>query len=178
MIPVHYLLPFLFIILLPKTIHSSIQFRMNPGCNETRCTTPGNPAIFYASQYLGDDTIHILYSSLDELTISILQTNKGHVPQINYTALFQGLYSDAITFGGIIPKDSFTLIIRRLMKFTDKDDTGLINENYTLIQSYWLKNLKTNITRQDNNTIQPSFLLPLDDVNIELKINMNLWFIF
>lgn len=170
MISVHYLLSFFCIILLPKTIHSSIQFLMNPDCNQTQCTTPGYPATFYASQSLSDgSTIHILYSSLDELTISILQTKKGYKPQINYTALFNGNYANAITFGDIVPIDSLTLIIRRLMKFTDKNDIGRINENDTPIQSYWLKNLKTNITQKDNNTIQPAFLLPLDDVNTEFE---------
>ena len=138
---------------------------MNPGCYEPRCTTPGNPAIFYASEFLGPDAIHILYSSLDELTISIVQTKKGYGPIFNYTELFQGNYSDAITFGGIIPIDSLTLIIRRLMQFTDKNDTGRINESDTPIQSHWLRNLATNITRYANDTYQPSFVLPLDDVN-------------
>jgi hypothetical protein len=52
------------------------------------------------------------------------------------------------------------------MKFDDSNDTGLINENDTTIQSYWLNQLGTNITREDNNnTYQPLFQLPLDDVN-------------
>ena len=169
MIPVRYLLPFICIIIRPQTLHSSMKFVMNPGCNETKCITPGYPALFYASQYIGPDTIHVLYSSLDELTISILQTKKGYLPQINYTALFQGNYPNAITFGDIVPINSLSIIIRRLMKFNDKDDTGYIDSNDTTIESYWLKNLKTNITCQDNNTVQPAFELPIDDVNIIFK---------
>jgi hypothetical protein len=154
-----------------------MKFVMNPGCNETQCITPGYPAIFYASQYLDGYTIHILYSSLDELTISILQTREGYIPKINYTALFQGNYPNAITFGDIVPMNSLTLIIRRLMKFNDANDTGRIDANDTSIESYWLKNLKTNITSQDNDTVQPAFLLPLNDVNREFEFifKMNLF---
>lgn len=138
---------------------------MNPDCTASNCTLPGNPAIFYGCQSIDSNAIHILYSSLDELTISIIETKKGHIPRLNYTALYQGDYADAITFGSIEPISSLSLIVRRLMKFTDKNDTGLLNESDTPIQSYWLKNLVSNLTSYDNDTDQPSFVLPLDDVN-------------
>jgi hypothetical protein len=149
---------------------------MNPGCDLIECNTPGHPAIFYGNHFVGDDTIHILYSSLDELTISIIQTRKGYGPHINYTALFNHNYPGSISFGDTTPVNSFSLIIRRLMKFNDEHDTGDLNVNQNSIKSYWLKNLSTNITRRDNNTVQPSFQLPLNDVNIlngSLVIDIN-----
>jgi hypothetical protein len=137
---------------------------MNPGCNIKECETPGNPAIFYANHFINDDTIHIIYSSLDELTISIIQTKKGYGPHFNYTALFSRNYPGSISFGDVTPLNSFSLIIRRLIKFNDTDDTGVLNENDNSTEIYWLNGLTTNITYRDNNTNQPSFQLPLDDV--------------
>ena len=142
---------------------------MNPDCNLTECTTPNNPSIFYASQFVGDDTIHILYSSLDELTISIFQTKKGYGPTINYPALFNRSYTNAITFGDVSPTNSFSLIIRRLMRFNDSQDTGRLDENDQTIVSTFLKDLKTNLTQHDQNITQPYFQLPLDDVNNSRK---------
>jgi len=141
---------------------------MNPGCDLPECKTPGHPAIFYANHYVGDDTIHIFYSSLDELTISIIQTKKGYGPHINYTALFNKNYSHSISFGDTTPSNSFSLIIRRLIQFNDRNDTGHLNPNDNSTQSYWLNGLNPNITYRDNNTVQPSFQLPLNDVNISL----------
>lgn len=160
----YYLLSLFILISFTKTIHTSIPFIMNPGCDLTQCTTPGYPAVFYANHYLGDDTIHILYSSLDELTISIIQTKKGYGPHINYTALFNRNYAGSITFGETTPINSFSLIIRRLIQFNDKDDTGRLIDNDTSTQSYWLKELNTNTTVGGNSTTQPSFQLPLENV--------------
>src|SRR5438270_136036 len=107
MIPLHYFI-FLFFI---QIIHSSVIFKMNPGCDLDQCKKSGYPAIFYGNQFVGDDTIHILYSSFDELTISIIQTKKGHGPQINYTALFNKDYTNSISFGDTYPLNIFSLII-------------------------------------------------------------------
>ncbi|CAF1158275.1 unnamed protein product [Adineta steineri] len=158
-----------------KTIYSSVPFIMNPGCDLPQCKTPGQPAIFYANHYVGDDTIHILYSSLDELTISIIQTKKGYGPHINYTALFNRNYRDSISFGETTPINSLSLILRRLLRFNDINDTGYLNPNDTTIQSYWLNDLSTNITYRDNNTDQPSFqlLLKEKDINGLLTIDIN-----
>jgi hypothetical protein len=139
---------------------------MNPGCTLPDCNTTGNPAIFYAHQFVGDNTIHILYSSFDELTISIIQTKKGYQPTIDYLALFNKTYTNAISFGGTAPSNSFSLIIRRLIQFNDSSNSGHLDENDTSIHSYWLNGLQTNLTQQDDNIIQPSFQLPLDTVNI------------
>ncbi|CAF1015082.1 unnamed protein product [Adineta steineri] len=148
---------------------------MNPGCDLPQCKTPDQPAIFYANHYVGDDTIHILYSSLDELTISIIQTKKGYGPHINYTALFNRNYRDSISFGDTTPINSLSLILRRLLRFNDINDTGYLNPNDTTIQSYWLNDLSTNITYRDNNTDQPSFqlLLKEKDINGLLTIDIN-----
>jgi hypothetical protein len=137
---------------------------MNPGCNLPQCNITGNPAIFYGFQFVGDYTIHILYSSFDELTISIIQTKKGYGPSIDYSALFNKTYSDAISFGDdISPTNVFSLIIRRLIKFNDSSDSGHLNANDTTIESIWLNGLQTNFTHRDD-IIQPSFQLPLETV--------------
>jgi hypothetical protein len=162
----HYIISLFIFIISTKSIHSSVPFILNPGCQPEQCKNLSHSGIFYGSQSVGEDTIHILYSSFDELTISIIETRQGHVPQINYDALINKNYTDAITFIDTYPLNSFSLILRRLMKFDDPNDTGLINENDTTIQSYWLNQLETNITREDNNnTYQPLFQLPLNDVN-------------
>ena len=147
-----------------QSIYSSVPFKANPGCDLFNCTIPDNPAVFYGSQDINTSTIHLFYSSFDELTISTIETKKGHVPRWNYAELFERNYRSGVTFGTISPINSFSLVIRRLMKFTDKDDTGLINGSDTPIHSYWLRNLVTNFTSYDNDTDQPSFVLPLDDV--------------
>jgi hypothetical protein len=139
---------------------------MNPGCNLPACNTTDNGAVFYTYQFVGEDTIHILYSSFDELTINVIQTKKGYGPSINYTALYNRTYSGAISFGDTTPSNSFSLIIRRLMQFNDASGSGRLYENDTSVQSYWLNRLKTNMTRQDNNITQPSFYLPLEAVKI------------
>lgn len=139
---------------------------MNPGCALTECNTTGNPAIFYGSHFVGDDTIHIFFSSFNELTISIIQTKKGYGPSINYQALFNGTYSGAIQFRDTTPSNIFSLVIRRLIQFNDSSDTGKLNLNDTTIESHWLNKLQTNATHEDANIVQPSFYLPLENVNI------------
>lgn len=171
MIPLHYLVSLFFLIIFTKSIHSSVPFQINPGCNLIECNSTGYPAVFYASQFIGDDTIHILFSSFDELTISVIQTKKGFGPSINYQALFNKSYRNAITFGDTTPSNSFSLVIRRLMQFNDVNDSGKLNLNENSIQTYWLNKLQTNFTRNDNNILQPSFYLPLDAVSI-LRIQM------
>ncbi|CAF5160194.1 unnamed protein product, partial [Rotaria sp. Silwood1] len=83
---------------------------INPGCNLIECQNLNYPAIFYANHSIDDnDIIHILYSSFDELTISIIQTKKGYSPYINYTALFNKNYSNSIVFKNTTPLNSFSL---------------------------------------------------------------------
>ncbi|UJR26977.1 hypothetical protein I4U23_008284 [Adineta vaga] len=156
-----------------KSFHSSVPFIINPDCTLSECTNPHYPAIFYANHYVADDTIHILYSSLDELTISIIQTKKGYGPHFNYTALFSGNYSGAISFADTVPSNSFSLILRRLIQFEDVNDTGILNETDTSIQSYWLKDLRTHITSENKSTTQPSFQLPLENITGLLTIDVN-----
>ncbi|CAF4230067.1 unnamed protein product, partial [Rotaria magnacalcarata] len=173
MISYHYIICLILLIYFSRTIHSSIPFIINPGCDLAQCETSGYPALFYANHFIGNDTIHIFYSSFDELTISIVQTKKGYEPHINYTALFSKQYSNSIVFEDTTPLNSFSLIIRRLIKFNDKDDTGRLNDDDNTTESYWLKGLKTDTTRQDNNTNQPSFHLPLDNINGVLNVDIN-----
>lgn len=153
-----------FLVCFIKAIYSSVPFLINPGCDLIQCQTPGHAAIYYANHSIGDDTIHILYSSCDELTISIIQTKSGVIPTINYTALFTKNYSNAISFENSTPLNSFSLIIRRLIKFNDQNDTGRLDDYTDSIESFWLNGLITNITLQDNKTDQPSFQLPLEKV--------------
>lgn len=162
----NYIIFSLSLIYFAKTIHSSIPFQLNPGCDLSQCQTSGYPAIYYANHDIDNNTIHILYSSFDILTISIIETKKGNGPHINYTALFNKQYSNAIVFEDTTPLNSMSLIIRRLMKFNDKDDTARLNDHDDLIESYWLNELKTNMTRQDYNTSQPSLELSLNNVSI------------
>lgn len=137
---------------------------MNPGCKLPQCNTTDSPALFYASQFINDDTIHMLYSSFDQLTINIIQTKKGYGPAINYTSLFNKSYSNAISFGDTKPSNSFSLILRRLIQFNDANDSGRLNQNDTTVKSFWLNNLKPNLTSQDRNTDQPRFQIPLENV--------------
>ena len=136
-------------------VHTSVPFVMNPGCTLVQCRTAGQPALFYANHPLDEDTLHILYSSFDELTISVIQMKTGHALRFNYTALFSKNYSGSISFGDTTPSNSFSLILRRLLQFTDPNDTGRLNGNDEDVQSYWLNEMRTNITDR------PSFYLPL-----------------
>jgi hypothetical protein len=145
------------------SVHMSIPFVMNPGCNLTECRTAGQPALFYATHSLDEDTLHILYSSFDELTISIIQMKKGHSLRINYAALYNKTYNGSISFGDTTPSNSFSLVLRRLLQFNDQNDTGRLDDQD--VQSYWLNELKTNIIDPTNSTDQPSFYLPLNNVS-------------
>lgn len=152
--------------LMPSFIHASLPFLINPGCDLPECQLPNHPAVFYAEHYVGDNSIHVFYSSLDELTISVIETKKGHGPNVNYTALFGGNYSGAITFGDTTPANSMSLIVRRLIQFDDKGDTGILNVNDTSARSYSLSKLRPNITAGSTNTTQPTFQLPLEEVSL------------
>ena len=140
---------------------ASVPFVINPGCELIECRTPGHPAIFYASRSVDDDTIHVIYSSLDELTVSLIQTRQGYGPRFNYTALFSKNYPGAVDFGDTTPSNSFSLLLRRLIQFTDDDDSGILNGSNPSQRSYWLNGLTTNVTDR------PSFQLPLENVRID-----------
>ena len=153
------------------SVHMSIPFVMNPGCELIQCRTAGQPALFYANHSLDEDTLHILYSSFDELTISIIQMKKGHGLRIDYAALFNKVYNGSISFGDTTPSNSFSLVLRRLLRFNDQNDTGRLGDPDQDIQSYWLNELKTNVIDAKNSTDQPFFYLPLNNDRLTVDIS-------
>jgi len=148
-----------------KPVYLLVQFEVNPDCSLSECSQANRSALYYGTTDIGDDSIHIFYSSFDELTISLLQTKTGHRPTINYTALFHGSYANAIQFDDISPVNSMSIIIRRLMAYSDSDDTATLKDNDQTIQSIWLSNLTTNFTDRNQTVAQPNFQLPLNNVN-------------
>ncbi|CAM4772897.1 unnamed protein product [Rotaria magnacalcarata] len=158
---------------LPNLIYTSVPFILNPGCDLVECQEPNNPALYYANHVIGDDRIHMIYSTLDELTISIFQTVKTCVPIFNYSALFSHNYTGAIQFPDTKPSNSFSLVLRRLIQFNDKNDDGFIDPEDKTITSYFLTNITaTNVTFRNNNTNQPSFQLPLNSLNGSLTVDI------
>ena len=151
--------------MLTKTIHSSVPFLVNPGCDLPQCKELGHPAVYYANHFVNEKTVHVIYSSLDELTISVFETAKGYGPTFNYTALFAKNYAGAIQFGDTKPSNSISLILRRLMAFNDKDNNGQLRNDDNTIVSYPLTDVKTtNATFQNSNSTQPMFQFPLTGV--------------
>ncbi|CAF4464611.1 unnamed protein product, partial [Rotaria socialis] len=158
---------------LPNPIYTSVPFILNPGCDLVECQEPNNPALYYANHVIGDDRVHMIYSTLDELTISIFQTVKTCVPIFNYSALFLRNYAGAIQFPDTKPSNSFSLVLRRLIQFDDENDDGFINPKDKTITSYFLNNITaTNVTFRNNNTNQPSFQLPLQSLNGSLTVEI------
>ena len=141
-----------------------IAFDLNPGCSLDQCHLADKPALFYTHQYVSDGSIHIFFSSFDLLTISIIETRRGFLPTVNYSALFNRNYSGAIYFEDTEPMNSISLTLRRLIRFDDENDSGMFNENSTVIESYWLNRCETNRTDGSVNITRPSFLFPLNDV--------------
>lgn len=163
---------------LPNFIYTAVPFVLNPGCDLSECKNYSNPAIYYANYLVNDMKIHILYSTFDELTISIFQTTKDYTPEFNYEALFERNYSAVMPYTTTLPSNSFSLIFRRLIEFNDTDDNGFISPKDTIINSYYLCNITTtNVTLQNPQTTQPSFEIPLDMViNFSLISNHKVFF--
>jgi len=164
---------------LPNLIDSSVPFVINPDCNIPECEEfkQGEGALYYANHLVGDNKIHMIYSSFGELTIMIMQTGKSNFPTFNYTAIMSKNYTDAFRFDDDIrPVNSFTFILRRLIEFNDTSDTGMMDENDHTMISYFLTNLTlTNLNfTTNNNTIQPSFEYQLNEV----KKNTNKFFYY
>jgi hypothetical protein len=155
---------------LPILIHSSVPFVINPDCDRQECKEfkQGEGALYYANHLVGDNKIHMIYSSFDELTIMIMQTGKSDTVKFNYDAIFSKNYTYAFQFddGDTRPVNSFTFILRRLIEFNDTGDTGMMDENDHTMNSYLLTNLTlTNLNfTTNNNTIQPSFEYQLHEV--------------
>jgi hypothetical protein len=123
-------------------------------------------AIYYANYSIANETIHIIYSSFDELTINIFSTYPNHGAKFDYSALLAKNYSSAIQFGEITPKNSFAFILRRLFQFNDRDDTGRMNDNDNTTIEYSLRDIViTNATLTNSSTNQPTFELAIPSVN-------------
>ncbi|CAF1381874.1 unnamed protein product [Adineta steineri] len=160
------------IICLPNIIYTSIPFTRNPGCDRPECKEFNHQALYYAKNDIDDNTVHIIYSSFDEITISIFQTAKGVNPTFDYAAIFEKNYTNAIDFHGAKLNNSLTLVLRRLIQFNDINDNGKMDVNDNTTISYFISNIKTtNATFQDN-TEQPTFQLPLDMLNGSLSIDI------
>ncbi|CAF1019509.1 unnamed protein product [Rotaria sordida] len=157
--------------LFSNIIYATVPFILNPDCDLLECEQPDYPALYYANHIVDDNKIHIIYSTLDELTISIFQTGKNYMPIFNYTALFSRNYPGAIQFVDTKPTNSFSLVLRRLIKFDDINDEGNMakGENIT---SYFLHNITTNNVTISNSTNQPTFQLPLPMLNGSLNIDV------
>lgn len=149
-------------LLLPSIVIGSVPFYLNPGCSLIECEQIGLPAIFYGTQTIGNRTIHLLFSSLDQLTLSIFDTKLNVAPSFNYSALFARNYSNAIQFNDAKPFNSFSIVLRRLIQFNDVKDTGRINVSDPTIITYDLKDsLTTNRTSVNKTNENPIFELPL-----------------
>jgi hypothetical protein len=150
---------------LPNLIDSSIPFVLNPDCDIPECKDFSQGALYYGSHLVGDNKIHMIYSSFDELTIMMMQTGKDEPLIFNYTALASKNYTGAFRFNGTWPVNSLTLIVRRLIEFNDTDDSGMMTETHNTTNSYFLSNLTlTNLTSDNNHTNQPSFEYIIDEV--------------
>ncbi|CAF4701940.1 unnamed protein product [Rotaria sp. Silwood1] len=158
----------------PNIIYTTVPFILNPDCDLPECENPNYPALYYANHIIDNNNkIHIIYSTLDQLTISIFQTGKNYDPTFNYTALFSRNYPGAIQFIDTKPTNSFSLVLRRLMEFDDEPDKANITKCENTTISYYLHNITTNnVTMLNNNTNQPTFQLPLDMLNGSLNIDV------
>ncbi|CAF0772024.1 unnamed protein product [Adineta ricciae] len=159
--------------LLQNCIYASIPFTMNPGCQLPQCNDFDHTALYYVANSVGDSTIHMIYSSFDELTIGIFETAKGENATINYPRLFAKNYTGAITFDGVKPTNSFFIVLRRIIEFIDIDDDGKLTDNDNITASHWIKDILTNnVTFVKQPTEQPTFVLPLEMINGTLTVDI------
>lgn len=164
------------LLFLPNLIHSSITFTPNPDCNVKQCKDSDQEAFYYANHTIGDKTDHMIFSSFDELSISIFQAAKTSIPTFDYTQLYgeKKNYTDAIKFDGTGPTNSFTLVIRRIIEFNDTNDKGIMPDylDPNITTSYFLTNLtRNNISLE--NTNQPSFQYRIDELDGLLTVDIN-----
>ena len=133
------------------------------------CKEPDQPALFYANHTDGDNVSHIIFSSFGQFSISIFQTDKTSYPTFNYTALYDNIYNDSITFSGAKPINSFTLVVRSVIEFDDTKDEGTMNGSSATTRSH---SLRQNFTRNNislSDTDQPSFEYRTEEVSRENK---------
>ncbi|CAF2865382.1 unnamed protein product [Rotaria sp. Silwood2] len=159
--------------LFPNIIYTAIPFILNPDCDLLECEHSNYSALYYANHVVDEDKIHIIYSTFDELTITIFKTGKSYSPIFNYTALFSRNYTGAIQFIDTTPTNSFSLVLRRLMEFDDEPKMADLTKCENTTISYFLHNITaTNMTILNNNTNQPTFQLPLPMLNGSLSIDI------
>lgn len=141
---------------------ASISFKLNPDCQVCNSTSTKN--IYYGQTVLNDRKNHIIFSSFDDFTISIFQTNSSSNIQFNYDALFAREYEKAIhvTDGSRI-FNSLSIVIPRLIEFNDAKNTANMDDDSSTIVSYYLKDLiADNVT--DTDTEKPTFRFELLNV--------------
>jgi hypothetical protein len=150
---------------IPSLIHSAITFVPNPGCDRPQCKDIEQEAFFYANNTIGENTYHMIFSSFDQLTISIFNVSSTSNPTFNYAQLYSKNYTNAIQFDGTKPANSFSFVLRRVIEFNDPDDKGIMPDNLdpNKTKSYFLNELnRSNISLA--GTDQPSFQYRIDEV--------------
>ena len=141
---------------------------LTPGCDLLECGQIGLPAIYYGNRSFDNRTVHIIFSSFDQLTISIFDTKTDYVPAFNYSALFKSNYTGAVQFkDDDRPQNSFSIILRRLIQFNDAKGTGKINDEDNTTITYDLKNIGTNNqTSFNTSNDNPVFQFYIPEVNL------------
>ncbi|CAF0729854.1 unnamed protein product [Didymodactylos carnosus] len=164
-----FLLPTILIISsLLLSVLSTAIFQLNPGCDLIQCANSSTgPSLFYSANNVSDHTYHVFYSSFDVLTVSIVETEIGVTPHINWEQMFAGNYTNAIVFQET-PTNSYSIVLRRIMEFDDYKDTGKISE--TTLFSYWLNTAdKYNISYSGSTS---AFRIPIDEINGTLNVEI------
>ena len=162
---------FLFsLMFLPNAIHSSVSFIRNPNCNDTRCQPPLQPALFYGKQIVSGKVNHMIYSSFDQLTIIIAQSDATVSPTFDYNAFFEGNYNETMLFPEGSSINSFVIVLRRLIEFKDSGDKGVMNDDSEQ-KSYYLTDLIRNNVTDDSE--QPKFEYNINEV-CENRLNFQL----
>jgi len=158
---------FLFILCI-STSFASISFERNPGCDLNECQNSSLPSIFYAKRIFNNRTVHIVFSSFDQLTINIFEMKIDSSPLFNYPALFERNYSNAISFNDSTPLNSFAIILRRLIQFNDSNDNGKFDKNDPTIVTYDL----TNIASANSTKENPVFQFEIPSINGTLAVDV------
>lgn len=161
----------LFISLLSLT-SASISFKLNPDCKHELCNSTDTKDIYYGETVVNDRKNHMIFSSFNDFTISIFQTNASSNIQLNYDALFAEDYEKAInvTDGSIL--NSLSIVIPRLIEFNDVNNDANMNNDLSSTISYYLTDLiYDNVTATD--TDKPTFRFELQNVTGNLTIDIN-----
>lgn len=143
----------------------SVPFSINPGCNLTECEDPLSSSIFYSKADFVNSSIHVFFSSFDQLTISVAETKPGDSLKINYSEIFTENYSNSIRFVDASPLNVISVVVRRVIEFNDVNDEGKIDPLDNTTFAYSLSNAKANHTSFPGATTdKPNFNIPLNGV--------------